>query len=124
MSEENETKEEIVEEVKNEAQEVVPKEEFDDLEDRYKRILAEFENHKKRSTKEREGLYNSVLGDIVEVKILLPKTNDRKAEGRIVKIKNRERDTVVGIFEKSRNFGFVVPDDKKIGTDIFNELSS
>ena len=34
--------------------------ELDDLTDRYKRILAEFENHKKRSQKEREGLYNVV----------------------------------------------------------------
>lgn len=41
--------------------------ELDDLTDRYKRILAEFENHKKRSQKEREGLYNSVLSDIIEV---------------------------------------------------------
>ena len=41
--------------------------ELDDLTDRYKRILAEFENHKKRSQKEREGLYNSILGDVVEV---------------------------------------------------------
>ena len=39
--------------------------ELDDLTDRYKRILAEFENHKKRSQKEREGLYNSILGDVV-----------------------------------------------------------
>ena len=41
--------------------------EIEELTDRYKRILAEFENHKKRSQKEREGLYNSILGDIVEV---------------------------------------------------------
>ena len=41
--------------------------ELDELTDRYKRILAEFENHKKRSQKEREGLYNSILGDVVEV---------------------------------------------------------
>lgn len=41
--------------------------ELDELTDRYKRILAEFENHKKRSQKEREGLYNSILGDIIEV---------------------------------------------------------
>ena len=41
--------------------------ERDELTDRYKRILAEFENHKKRSQKERDNLYNSILGDIVEV---------------------------------------------------------
>lgn len=60
------------EEVKNE--ETIDKgelqakqQEIDELTDRYKRILAEFENHKKRSQKEREGLYNSILSDIVEV---------------------------------------------------------
>ena len=42
-------------------------EEYDELNDRYKRVLAEFENFKKRSQKEREGLYNSILGDVVEV---------------------------------------------------------
>lgn len=40
--------------------------ELDELADRHKRILAEFENHKKRSQKERENLYNSILGDVVE----------------------------------------------------------
>ena len=46
--------------------EIVPKEDYDELEDRYKRILAEFENFKKRSIKEREGLYNSILSDDLE----------------------------------------------------------
>lgn len=41
--------------------------ELDELNDRYKRDLAEFENYKKRSGKERETLYNSILSDIVEV---------------------------------------------------------
>ena len=41
--------------------------ELDELNDRYKRVLAEFENFKKRSGKERETLYNSILGDIVGV---------------------------------------------------------
>lgn len=50
--------------------EVVPKQDYDELEDRYKRILAEFENFKKRSGKEREGLYNSILSDVIE--IILP----------------------------------------------------
>ena len=40
--------------------------EIDELNDRYKRVLAEFENFKKRSGKERETLYNSILGDVVE----------------------------------------------------------
>ena len=51
-------------------QEIIPKSEYDELDDRYKRILAEFENYKKRSAKERESLYNSILSDVVE--IMLP----------------------------------------------------
>lgn len=69
---EKEPKEELKEEVegkevKTENKDMVPKQDYDDLDDRYKRILAEFENFKKRSSKEREGLYNSVLSDVVEV---------------------------------------------------------
>ena len=70
MSEEN--KEELekdveVETTKKENKEIVPKQDYDELDDRYKRILAEFENFKKRSAKEREGLYNSILSDVIEV---------------------------------------------------------
>lgn len=41
------------------------KEELEETTDRLKRLMAEFENFKKRSAKEREGLYNSLLADIV-----------------------------------------------------------
>ena len=68
MAEEKEKKQEDKkEENKNKVKEVVPKEDYDELDDRYKRILAEFENFKKRSAKEREGLYNSILSDVIEV---------------------------------------------------------
>ena len=40
--------------------------ELEELTDRYKRVLAEFENYKKRSQKERDNLYSSILGDVVE----------------------------------------------------------
>lgn len=55
------------EEQEKETSEMVPKQDYDELEDRYKRILAEFENFKKRSGKEREGLYHSILSDVIEV---------------------------------------------------------
>ena len=58
-------------------------------------------------------------GDTVLINIFKPKTNERRAEGKIVKVLKRDKDTIVGIFQKSRNFGFVVPDDKKFDTDIF-----
>ena len=35
------------------------------------------------------------------------------------KIFNLEKDTIVGVYKKSRNFGFVIPDDKKLGSDIY-----
>ncbi len=56
--------EEIKEEVK-ETEENNTQKEIEELTDRYKRILAEFENYKKRSAKERENLYGSILSDIV-----------------------------------------------------------
>ena len=40
------------------------KAELDDKDDRLKRLMAEFDNFKKRSAKERESLYNSLLSDI------------------------------------------------------------
>lgn len=67
--EELEKEEEVKKEQKHEKEkvkEVVPKQDYDELDDRYKRILAEFENFKKRSSKEREGLYNSILSDVIE----------------------------------------------------------
>ena len=65
-----ENQQEKNEKKEKEVKEIVPKEEYVELEDRYKRILAEFENYKKRSSKERENLYNSILSDVVE--IILP----------------------------------------------------
>ena len=39
--------------------------ELDDIKDRHTRLIAEFDNLKKRSAKERENLYNSIICDIV-----------------------------------------------------------
>ena len=58
-------------------------------------------------------------GDKVLIEIYKQKEKGRKAEGRIIKIVEREKEKIVGIFQKSKNFGFVVPDNKKIGTDIY-----
>lgn len=58
-------------------------------------------------------------GDTVQVIVYKQKEGTKKAEAKVVRIVKREKETVVGIFQKSKNFGFVVPDDKKFGTDIF-----
>ena len=54
------------------------KEELDSREDRIKRLMAEFENFKKRSDKERTSMYNGVLGDVV-IKLLPILDNLEKA---------------------------------------------
>lgn len=70
MANETNNEEKLENEVSNneaeEQKDMVPKQDYDELDDRYKRILAEFENFKKRSGKERESLYNSILSDVVE----------------------------------------------------------
>jgi len=69
MSEEKvqENLNENVEDVQENVKEEVIDNKYEELEDRYKRVLAEFENFKKRGQKERESLYGSVLSDIVSV---------------------------------------------------------
>ena len=67
----------------------------------------------------KENSKNALNGDRVLIEITEEKNKIKKAEGKIVKILKREKDTVVGIFQNNKNFGFVIPDDKKLGTDIF-----
>ena len=63
---------------------------------------------------------NTALNDDeVIIEIISEKNENNHGEGKVVKVLKRGRDTIVGTFEPSRNFGFVVPDDKKFGTDIF-----
>lgn len=63
-------KEEIVnneEKIENNVTQEAEKEnsEYEELNDRYKRLFAEFENYKKRSQKEKEGIYGMITGDVV-----------------------------------------------------------
>lgn len=57
-------------------------------------------------------------GDTVMVAIKKDRTGKR-LEGEIVRILERNSSIVVGTFEKSKNFGFVVADNLKFGKDIF-----
>lgn len=61
-----ENNEEVVEKEENiEVTQDSTKQELEEMTDRYKRLMAEFDNFKKRSSKERETLYNSLISDIV-----------------------------------------------------------
>lgn len=64
------------------------------------------------------GVNGAIHHDTVEVEVL-PGRHGKRAEGVITKIMEHEIKTVVGTFEKSKSFGFVVPDNTKLTQDIF-----
>ena len=57
--------------------------------------------------------------DRVMAEVVTPATEDRRAEGKVIKIIKREVTRVVGLFQENKSFGFVVADDKKFNQDIF-----
>lgn len=58
------------------------------------------------------------LGDEVEV-VLKPAKEGKRREGKIAKILSHGLTKVVGYYQKSKSFGFVVPDNERIRQDIF-----
>ena len=68
--------------------------------------------------------YNALNEDIVVTEIVKESEDSKRKEGKIVSIVKHEKDKVVGLFVKSKNFGFVIPDDKKFGGDIFISKSN
>lgn len=67
----------------------------------------------------KENALDALNGDRVLIEILEEENKVKSAEGKVVKILKHEKDTIVGIFQNNKSFGFVVPDDKNFGTDIF-----
>lgn len=58
-------------------------------------------------------------GDEVEVDLIPEYLWKQSPEGIIVKVLSRHTEEVAGTFEKSRKFGFVVPESRKYREDIF-----
>ena len=67
----------------------------------------------------KENSLNTLNGDRVLIEITEESNKVKKAEGKVIKILKHEKDTVVGIFQNNKTFGFVIPDDKNFGTDIY-----
>jgi ribonuclease R len=65
-----------------------------------------------------DGLASALDGDRVVARIERKKRGGR-IEGSVVKILERARSTIVGVFHASKNFGFVVPEDSKLARDVF-----
>lgn len=58
-------------------------------------------------------------GDKVIVRPMKISEEVKSPEGKVIRIIERANTFVIGTFQKSKHFGFVVPDDKRIATDIF-----
>lgn len=57
--------------------------------------------------------------DIVQVALLRKATKGKRREGKITKVISRGMNQIVCTYEKSKTFGFAVPDNLKFGKDIF-----
>lgn len=66
-----------------------------------------------------DSLNGAMHGDKAVARVNKKSSSDRRMEGEIVKIIKRANTTLVGTFEKSLSFGFVIPDNKRISGDIF-----
>ena len=81
--------------------------------------FVKVENREKEIYIAKNNTKGALNGDKVLIELIEPKEDKHHEEGRIIKILSREKNSVVGAFTKSQNYAFVVPDDRKFGTDIF-----
>ncbi|WP_291634888.1 ribonuclease R [Clostridium sp.] len=66
-----------------------------------------------------DNVNGAMNGDKVLAKILKEENKGKKCEGEITRIIERSNKTIIGTYDDSKNFGFVVADDKRITQDIF-----
>lgn len=64
--------------------------------------------------------HGAMHGDTVQVALRPSKHNDgKRREGEVIKIIAHDTSEIIGLFQKSKNFGFVVADNQKFNYDIF-----
>ncbi len=66
-----------------------------------------------------DSMAGAMNGDEVEIDLIPEYLWQDSPEGIVTKVLNRKFTEVAGTFEKSKKFGFVVPDGKKLNEDIF-----
>lgn len=64
-------------------------------------------------------LLSAMNNDIVIVRIEKKGARENRPEGVVIRVLERANTQVVGTFEDNHEFGFVIPDDKRIPSDIF-----
>ena len=67
----------------------------------------------------KDNLNKAFDGDRVKIEITKPAEKGRNAEGRVLEIIERGNTKIVGSYQQSKGFGFVIPDNKSIGQDIY-----
>ena len=81
--------------------------------------FVEIEGEKEDYFIPQKSINGALDGDEVQITIIKAKELNRRAEAKVVKVLKREKEKVIGIYQQNNGFGFVVPDDKKVGTDIY-----
>lgn len=66
-----------------------------------------------------EDLNGALHHDRVIVRLNKAAEGGSRPEGEVVRILQRANKTIVGVFQKSKSYGFVVPDDKRFNLDVY-----
>ena len=61
---------------------------------------------------------DAMHGDTVQI-TASPAARGKRPEGAVIRVIEHANQTIVGFYQKSKNFGFVVPDNQKINADVF-----
>lgn len=64
-----------------------------------------------------QNINQSLAGDLV--KVLITKQGAGRWEGKIIEVVERERTQFVGTLEMHEKFAFLIPDNSRVGTDIY-----
>jgi len=62
---------------------------------------------------------DALNNDRVLVRVFPASGNGKKLEGEVVQVLERANDRLVGVVQKNKRFGFVVPDDSRITYDVY-----
>ena len=66
-----------------------------------------------------DGIAGAMNNDRVIARVTVKGIGDKRPEGEVVKVLKRANSKIVGTFESSKYFGFVIPDDRRVPGDIF-----
>lgn len=72
----------------------------------------------------RENKGSTMHNDKVRVRILSNNRGTHKKEGFVIDVIERANETIVGTYDRQKTFGFVIPDDERIGDDIYVALEN